>query len=324
MESFSQTMISNLYGNPHSASAPAQLSGKVVDKIRERTLRFLGADPEEFDLVFVANATAAIKLVGESFRDLADIGSPAGTFSYCYHRDSHTSLVGLRELTGGKRWCFLTCKLRNGSKTLLIMRYLQGVTSCLFYLRTQGRLRNSSLQIAYSLLDAAALATTSCLKRVFSDPGEAPDFTTVSFYKIFGFPDLGALVVSKSSGRILTWRKYFGGGTIDMATVIDQAWHRNKVDLHEALEDGTLPCHSIIALGCALDVHKDLYGTMETISQHTKYPYLIHRLYQGLQSLKHPNSRPLCVIYNEPGNDFNDSEVQGGTIAFNVIELEGK
>lgn len=69
------------------------------------------------------------------------------------------------------------------------------------------RLRMSSLsshQNTYSLLDAAALATTTQLD--FSDPDFAPDFTAVSFYKIFGFPDLGGLIVRKRSGHILQVR----------------------------------------------------------------------------------------------------------------------
>jgi molybdenum cofactor sulfurtransferase len=53
---------------------------------------------------------------------------------------------------------------------------------------------------------------TSSMEPVFRDPEHAPDFTCLSMYKIFGFPDLGALVVRKDSGHILTLRKYFGGG----------------------------------------------------------------------------------------------------------------
>jgi molybdenum cofactor sulfurtransferase len=79
-------MISNLYGNPHSASDPALLSGHQVDLIREQALRFFGADPEHFDLVFTANTTAAIKLVAEAFRDLAAADSSASTFWYGYHK----------------------------------------------------------------------------------------------------------------------------------------------------------------------------------------------------------------------------------------------
>lgn len=79
-------MIENLYGNLHSASSPAKLSGEVVDTVREKTLRFFNADPEDFDLVFTANATASIKLVAESFRDLASSSSTSGTFWYGYHK----------------------------------------------------------------------------------------------------------------------------------------------------------------------------------------------------------------------------------------------
>jgi molybdenum cofactor sulfurtransferase len=73
--------------------------------VREKTLRFLGADPEHFDLVFVANATAAIKLVADSFRDLAE-KSRANNFWYGYHKDAHTSIVGVREFTYGQHHCF--------------------------------------------------------------------------------------------------------------------------------------------------------------------------------------------------------------------------
>lgn len=45
---------------------------------------------------------------------------------------------------------------------------------------------------------------TSPMHSVFSDPDRAPDFTCLSLYKIFGFPDLGALVVRKQSGHIVS------------------------------------------------------------------------------------------------------------------------
>lgn len=105
MDLFSRRMISDLYGNPHSENAPARLSGEAVDRVRARTLRFLGADPEHFDLVFVANATAGVKLVADAFRDLAE-KSRAQRFWYGFHKDAHTSLVGVRELTYGCHDCF--------------------------------------------------------------------------------------------------------------------------------------------------------------------------------------------------------------------------
>lgn len=96
-------MTSNLYGNPHSDSTPSAQAGHRIDVIRERTLRFFNADPKYWDLVFVANATAAIKLVGECLRD--NTAATKASMWYGYHKDAHTSIVGVRELAKANR-CF--------------------------------------------------------------------------------------------------------------------------------------------------------------------------------------------------------------------------
>jgi molybdenum cofactor sulfurtransferase len=70
MDEFSREMVQNLFGNPHSASPSSQLSTLRVEDVRLRALQFLNADPLDFDLVFVANATAGIKLVAEALRAL--------------------------------------------------------------------------------------------------------------------------------------------------------------------------------------------------------------------------------------------------------------
>ena len=77
----------------------------MVDSMREKALLFFNADPKHFDLIFTANATAAIKLVADGFRDLAS-STPSRSFWYGYHRDAHTSLVGIRELSNGNHHCF--------------------------------------------------------------------------------------------------------------------------------------------------------------------------------------------------------------------------
>src|SRR5580700_7776250 len=97
MERFASDMISNLYGNPHSASASSQLSTRRVEDVRLQVLRFFNADPEDFDVVFVANATSGIKLVMDAFHGCAD------GFIYGYHKDSHTSIVGVREAANASR-----------------------------------------------------------------------------------------------------------------------------------------------------------------------------------------------------------------------------
>jgi molybdenum cofactor sulfurtransferase len=341
IEAFSEKMMYNLYGNPHSASDPAKLSGHAVDSIREKALHFFKADPEHFDLVFTANATAAIKLVAESFRDLASASSVSGNFWYGYHKDAHTSIVGVRECTNGNHHCFVSDReveeWLNGYPThfnssndgalpgLFAYPGQSNMTGRRLPLSWTAKLRQSTKthhQNTYSLLDAAALATTTQLD--YSDPDTAPDFTALSFYKIFGFPDLGALIVRKKSGHILSWRKYFGGGTVNMVTVFHEATvMRKEHTIHDGLEDGTLPFHSIIALGCAMDTHKKLYGSMKAISRHTSF--LGHRLYNRLSSLCHYNGRPAVVIYNDVADQYpySDPTTQGATIAFNLVRADG-
>ena len=107
INSVTDDLLSNIYGNPHSSNAPSRLSSARVAEVRRKTLEFFKADPEEFDLIFTANATASIKLVVECFRDLA-AKSEEGGFWYGYHRDAHTSLVGVREITKtGLHRCFV-------------------------------------------------------------------------------------------------------------------------------------------------------------------------------------------------------------------------
>ncbi|TVY83978.1 Molybdenum cofactor sulfurase [Lachnellula suecica] len=342
IDDFSRKMLTNLYGNPHSRSEPAHLSGQEVDNIREKTLRFFGADPTHFDLIFTANATAAIKLVAESFRDLAVAGSTTGSFWYGYHKDAHTSLIGVRALTTkGTHYCFeddaeveewlggnlAKSKLPRGAGMPGLFAYpgQSNMTGRRLPLSWIARLRKSTRpqhQNTYTLFDAAALATTFQLD--FSDPSTAPDFTALSFYKIFGFPDLGALIVRRESGHILSWRKYFGGGTVSMLTVLHEpSFIRRDTTIHGGLEDGTLPFHNIIALGCAMEVQRKLYGSMGSISKHTAF--LSKRLYDGMVNLAHGNGQRMCVIYTD-GSDtcsYGDSKTQGATIAFNLMDVGG-
>ena len=71
--------------------------------MRIQALSIFKANPFDFDLVFVANATAAIKLVGECFHDCAS--SQKKAFWYGYHNDAHTSLVGVGGYSNVSR-CF--------------------------------------------------------------------------------------------------------------------------------------------------------------------------------------------------------------------------
>lgn len=174
----------------------------------------------------------------------------------------------------------------------------------------------------YSMLDASALVSTAPLD--LSDAAEAPDFTVLSFYKMFGFPDLGALIVRREAADVLRQRRYFGGGTVDMVTCLSgkHNWHMAKSSsLHAALEDGTLPIHSIMALSIAIQTHEKLFGSFADISSHTAN--LVRHLYNEMSNMIHSNGEVLCKIHAAPGADYNESKHQGPIIAFNLMDSRG-
>lgn len=328
IDRFSLDMMSNLYGNPHSASQSSQRSTQQVEDVRLQLLQFFKADPDDFDLVFLANATAGIKLVVEAFRE------DEKGFWYGYHRDAHTSLIGARELAKQHR-CFESDKeveqwleddaTASEDGPLGLFAYpaqsnMNGRRLPKSWCKQSRRMEAARDGRLFTLLDAAALVSTSPLD--LSDVDSAPDFTVLSLYKIFGFPDLGALIVRKDAGWTLQKRRYFGGGTVDVVLSMKEQWHARKSgSLHEQLEDGTLPIHSILALKSALPVHHNLFGTLERISEHTAF--LAKQLYDSLQTLRHGNREAVCQIYKDPASTYGDKESQGPIVAFNLRDSKG-
>lgn len=381
-------MIADLYGNPHSASASSQLADRRVEDCRLAALGLFDANPDEFDIIFVANATAGIKLVQEAF-----MANPRG-FWYGYHGHAHTSLVGVREGASAGHRCFhddeevdlwirqsrvnkhngathkipaLECEScptladqSCGSSRTPSLESMSGSrssrddwgSSCssigapsseandpleLYAFPAQSNLDGRRLPLSwyhrerdrsntpadisrFTLLDAAALVPTAPLD--LSNADHAPDFTVLSFSKIFGFPDLGALIVRKDAAHVFQHRRYFGGGTVDIATCTDEQWHSQKSSsLHAAWEDGTLPIHSILALDHAIRIHRRLYGSFAHISRHTTH--LAERAHDGLKILDHANGAPVCKIYAQEAVDYSDTDKQGPMVACNLRNSQG-
>ncbi|KHN95306.1 molybdenum cofactor sulfurase [Metarhizium album ARSEF 1941] len=329
MDAFAHEMASTLYGNPHSGSWSSQLCTTRIDDIRLRLLRFFNADPSEYDVVFVPNATAGVKLVVEAMRAL-----PEG-YSYVYHQACHTSLVGARE-DARRSTCVddfdMDSWLRGkdpftsagppSSATLFsfsAQSHMDGRRFPLSWPRELKEKSNDRTTPLLSLLDAASFTATSQLD--LSSPCFAPDFVVVSLYKIFGFPDLGALIVRRSAECIFDQRRYFGGGTVDVVTCKKEQWHARKTRfLHERLEDGTLPFHNIIALDSAMTIHTRLFGSMDQVRAHTSS--LALQLFDTLESLRHGNASPVCVMYSERP-DTSDSLGTGPVVSFNLRNSAG-
>ena len=139
----------------------------------------------------------------------------------------------------------------------------------------------------------------------------APDFTVMSFYKIFGYPDLGAVILRKDLGHMLLQRQFYGGGSRLFLTV--EGINAPRHVLHEALEDGTLPFHTIMALDASLNNYTRLFGSQINVARHAA---IITRLaYTLLWSLQYPNGQPVCQLYSLLN--------QGPIIAFNLLSANG-
>ncbi|KAK5048177.1 hypothetical protein LTR84_005847 [Exophiala bonariae] len=327
IRSFAKDMTENLYGNPHSASPSSSLSTAVIEEVRNEVLERFNASAEQYDLVFVANATAAIKMVAQAFQD------QIGGFWYGYHKDAHTSLVGVRELAQNGHRCFRSDEevdswiegrsLPPGHLGLFGFPAQSNMTGYRPPLTWGSRVRRAcgpNSARFYTLLDAASYLTTGNLN--LSDPSTAPDFVALSFYKIFGFPDLGALIVRREAAPVLLSRKYFGGGTVEMVLAVDDPWHQShRKRPHEALEDGTLPFHNILALKHSLRAHKILYPSPVQVSNHAAI--LSRYAYTTLESFRHENGTKVITIYKDPNGQYGDSLNQGPIISMNLHDLHG-
>lgn len=85
-------------GNPHSGNPMSDASNTALHKLRRRILGFFHANEEAFRVIMTSGATAAIRLVGESFPFTRE-----STLVFLF--DNHTSCIGIRnyaEMKGAK------------------------------------------------------------------------------------------------------------------------------------------------------------------------------------------------------------------------------
>jgi molybdenum cofactor sulfurtransferase len=158
------------------------------------------------------------------------------------------------------------------------------------------------------LLDAAAFVPTNRLDLQQIEP----DFVTVSFYKMFGYPTgVGCLLIRNSVLDKLR-RPWFAGGTVSFVTV--QGRQHVLAKGEAAFEDGTLNFLSIPAVEIGL-AHIERVG-LDTIQ--SRVACLTDLLLEELLALRHGNGRPLVRIYGPV-----TSAMRGGTIAMNVYDPEG-
>ena len=338
-----------VFGNPHSENLPSMEMSARVAAVRAQILEFFRASPDEYEVIFTPNATGALRLVGESY--------PFGPGShYLLTFDNHNSVNGIRQFARARGASVSYVPLDSADLRVseqALARHLEAgparprrsgasrsgasrsgggrfgwrrsgsAGGNLFGYPAQSNFSGVQHPLTWIaqaqaagydvLLDAAAFAPTNRLDL----SRWHPDFVSLSFYKIFGYPTgIGALLVRKPTLAKLH-RPWYAGGTITFSSVRAEATAGEGFYLTPGpagFEDGTVDYLGIPAVGIGLD-HISSVG-IETI--HTRVMCLTGWLLEALAALRHSNGAPAVRIYGPA-----DPNRRGATIAMNFLDPAG-
>ncbi len=219
-----EMLLQGVFGNPHSGNPASTESTRRLEACRRRVLDYFRAAESEYAVVFTANASQALKLVGESYPFAA-----GDEFLLTF--DNHNSVNGIREFdrARGARTRYVPMvppDLRVDEAVLdRALGQVEPGRHQLFAYPAQSNFSGVQHPLEWVataqrrgwdvLLDAAAFVPTNRLDLSVVQP----DFTVLSFYKMFGYPTgVGALIARRDALERLR-RPWFAGGTINVASV---------------------------------------------------------------------------------------------------------
>ena len=313
-----EQLLTNVFGNPHSSNPTSLKASELVETCRMHVLSYFNASPDEYTVIFTANASKALKLVGESYPFDRD-----STFLLTF--DNHNSVNGIREFARahGAHTVYvpvLPPDLRAEDEVVgSFLGAIERGRPNLFAFPAQSNFSGVQHPLDWVdqaqalgwdvLLDAAAFVPTNRL-----DLGRVkPDYVVLSFYKMFGYPTgVGALLARRPALEKLH-RPWFAGGTITVASV--------RADRHylapgpAAFEEGTQTYLTIPAV----DIGLELIQSVGIDAIHARVACLTGWLLDALTSLQHDNGEPLIRLYGPAGKDR-----RGATLAFNFYDRVGR
>jgi selenocysteine lyase/cysteine desulfurase len=304
----------HILGNPHSTNPSSQLAGKLVGEARQKIKDYFHA--EDYVCIFTPNATGGLKIIGECY--------PFDEDSFLLLTfDNHNSVNGIREYAK-RRGCKFSYSpinyedLRFNQKILeknLIENHSTGHK--LFAYPAQSNVSGVKHSLEWILkaqdngwhvlLDASAYIPTNALdlRKI------QPEFVTMSFYKMFGYPTgLGCLLVRKDIFGLLK-KPWFAGGTVTLASVMTDHFFLDHD--HAKFEDGTINYLDIPALQIGIE-HIEKIG-IEVISK--RVMLLTQWLLDAFAQLKHANGKPLVHVFGP-----QDITERGATIILNLFDAD--
>jgi molybdenum cofactor sulfurtransferase len=306
-------------GNPHSQSPTALASAELAKEARDAVRRFFNAPEDEYEIVFTANASGALKLVGEAYPF-----APGGVYLLSY--DNHNSVNGIREFAGNKGAVATYIPVREADLRLdeeqvrTALRGAAGGAAKLFAYPAQSNFSGAQHPLEWIaeaqelgwdvLLDCAAYAPTNRL----DVQAIHPDYVPISFYKMFGYPTGSGCLIARRAALAKLRRPWFAGGTITLASVQQEDWYRLAPGA-TGFEDGTIDYLGLPAVTIGLE-HLEAVG-IDVI--HTRVCALGSWLLEELRALRHSDGSPLVQVFGPQGTDR-----RGATIALYLVDAGGK
>ncbi|MCU0326545.1 MAG: aminotransferase class V-fold PLP-dependent enzyme [Spirosomaceae bacterium] len=308
-------LLNTVFGNPHSVNPTSQRATDLVEETRAKVLQFFNA--QDYYCIFTPNASGALKIVGESYPFTCKS-------SYVLTADNHNSVNGIREFCrkqlGDTHYVPVNQDdlLINTDALFDVFNQAKPDANNLFAFPAQSNvsgIKHDLELIKYAqqkgfdvLLDAAAFVPTSRLDLSIYQP----DFVSISFYKIFGYPTgIGCLLVHKSKFDKLK-KSWFAGGTVTLVSVASQK--KFLTNNHERFEDGTINYNTIPTIKFGLEYIESI--GIERISKRVNL--LAKALFDELKTLKHDNGRSLVKIYGT-----ENFEKRGGNLCMNFYDKNG-
>ncbi|SFN40746.1 aminotransferase class V-fold PLP-dependent enzyme [Dokdonella immobilis] len=315
VEAQARLLADGMFGNPHSEHRPSRHSAELIETARRAVLAWFNVDADSHAVCFVANASAAIKLVAESYPFSSQRGLMLSA-------DNHNSVNGIREFARRAGAAVGTIPLDSQLRLRDPLAHLSAASASgpgLFAFPAQSNfsgVRHPLDLIASAhdrgwdvLLDAAAFVPSGRLDLRHC----RADFTAVSFYKMFGLPTgVGALVARRDALARLR-RPWFAGGTVDHASV--QLDRHRLTEGAQGHEDGTPNFLDIGMIAVGLDFIAAIGN--ERLSR--RLQDLTAHFLRGLVALQHPSGAPLVCEYGP-----DDNAERGATVAFNVLDPQGR
>jgi selenocysteine lyase/cysteine desulfurase len=318
IKAHARRMSEGCFGNPHSENPASAASTVLIEQARTAVLEHFNASPDEYAVIFTANASAACRLVGEAY--------PFGPSSrMVLTSDNHNSVNGIREFARANSTeieyiPFSSPELRiDGDVVGAALGLSQPSARGLFAFPAQSNFSGVQhdlgwIELAHQrgydvLLDAAAYVPHSRLdlSRV------QPDFVPVSWYKVFGYPTGVGCLIARREALERLGRPWFAGGAV-AAVSVQGDWFA-LADDETGFEDGT---------PSFLHIPDVMFGMgwvngIGLNAIHDRVMCLTGWLLGRMTSLRHGNGRQIITLHGPA-----DLCSRGSTIAFRVLDARGE